>query len=88
VTTSTAELRQAEWSFRDRLATLEQGTMVIGLTAVLVVIGAFTNPSLFLLRAIDPRPQIGVARKAYRVASFATTTVGFAWAACSILQAL
>jgi hypothetical protein len=54
----------------------------------LVVIGGFTNPSLFLLRAVDPRPQIGPARKVYRVASFATTTIGFAWAACSILQAL
>ena len=54
----------------------------------LVVIGGFTNPSLFLLRAVDPRTQIGPLRKAYRVASFATTTVGFAWAACSILQAL
>jgi hypothetical protein len=54
----------------------------------LVVIGGFTNPSLFLLRAVDPRPQIGPARKAYRIASFATSTVGFAWAACSILRAL
>lgn len=54
----------------------------------LVVIGGFMNPSLFLLRAVDPRPQIGPARKTYRVASFATTTVGFVWAACSILQAL
>jgi hypothetical protein len=37
---------------------------------------------------VDPRPQIGLARRAYRIASFATTTVGFGWATCSILQAL
>jgi hypothetical protein len=54
----------------------------------LVVIGGFTNPSLFLLRAIAPQQQISVARKAYRTASFATTTVGFAWSAAAILQAL
>lgn len=54
----------------------------------LVVIGGFTNPSLFLLRAIDPSPQIGPARKAFRVASFATTTVGFTWASTTILQAI
>jgi hypothetical protein len=54
----------------------------------LVVIGGFANPSLFLLRAVDPRAQIGPVRKAYRVASFATTTAGFTWVAVSILQAL
>jgi hypothetical protein len=53
----------------------------------LVVIG-FANPSLFLLRAVDPQPQIGPLRKAYRLASFATTTVGFTWAAVSILKSL
>ena len=54
----------------------------------LVVIGGFANPSLFLLRAVDPRPQIGATRKAYRLASFATTTVGFVWSAVAILQAI
>jgi hypothetical protein len=54
----------------------------------LVVIGGFTNPSLFLLRAVDPRPQIGVMRKAYRVACFAAPTVGFTGVACSILLGL
>jgi hypothetical protein len=54
----------------------------------LVVVGGFTNPSLFLLRAVDPQPRIGPLRKVYRVASFATTTVGFAWVAVSILKAL
>ena len=54
----------------------------------LVVIGGFANPSLFLLRAVDPQPQIGPLRKAYRLASFATTTIGFTWAAVSILKSL
>lgn len=53
-----------------------------------MVIGGFANPSLFLLRAVDPQPRIGPLRKAYRLASFATTTVGFTWAAVSILKSL
>lgn len=54
----------------------------------LVVIGGFTNPSLFLLRAIDPRDQIGWGRKTFRLASFVTTTIGFGWVGCAILRAL
>ena len=53
----------------------------------LVVIGGFTNPALFFLRAVDPTPTPGPLRKAFRLASFLTTTIGFGWSAVSILQA-
>jgi len=45
VTTSAAELEQhgQSASLRHRLATIEQGTLVMGLTAVLLVIGVFTT---------------------------------------------
>jgi hypothetical protein len=54
----------------------------------LVVIGGFTNPGLFLLRALDPQPSIGWARKAFRLVSFVVTTVGHGWIATSILTNL
>jgi ribose transport system permease protein len=45
VTTSAAELQQVERSasLRHRLAGIEQGTLVMGLTAVLLVVGALTT---------------------------------------------
>ena len=45
MTTSAAELQQGgqSASLRHRLATIEQGTLVMGLTAVLLVIGVFTT---------------------------------------------
>ena len=54
----------------------------------LVVIGGFTNPGLVLIRAVDPRTTIGWPRKAFRVMSFAITTIGHAWIAGSILLTL
>jgi hypothetical protein len=54
----------------------------------MVVIGGFTNPSLFILRALAPEGSITWSRKAFRLASFLTTTVGQAWVGCSILQAI
>jgi hypothetical protein len=54
----------------------------------LVVIGGFTNPSLFLLRALDPEAPSTWIRKTFRLASFTTTTVGFGWVGYSLLQAV
>jgi hypothetical protein len=54
----------------------------------LVVIGGFTNPSLFLLRALDPEAPSTWIRKTFRLASFTTTTVGFGWIGSSLLQAV
>jgi hypothetical protein len=53
----------------------------------MVVIGGFSNPSLFLLRALDPEAPNTWPRKLFRLVSFTTTTAGFGWAGCSILQA-
>jgi hypothetical protein len=53
----------------------------------LVVIGGFSNPSLFLLRAFDPDAPSTWPRNIYRLTSFATTSAGFGWAGYSILQA-
>lgn len=53
----------------------------------MIVIGGFSNPSLFLLRALDPEAAITWPRQAFRLVSFSTTTAGFGWAGCSILRA-
>lgn len=58
------------------------------MTCWLVVIGGFSNPSLFLLRALAPEAPNTWPRKAYRPASFITTTAGFCWVGYSMLQAL
>jgi len=52
----------------------------------MVVIGGFSNPNLFLLRALDPEAPSTWPRKIFRLASFTTTTAGFGRAGCSILQ--
>jgi len=54
----------------------------------LVVIGGFSNPGLFLIRALDPVARPSRARTALRLASFAITTIGHGWVACSILRSL
>jgi hypothetical protein len=54
----------------------------------MVVVGGFTNPSLFILRALNTEAPISRARKAFRLASFTITTVGQAWVGYSILQAV
>jgi hypothetical protein len=54
----------------------------------MVVIGGFTNPSLFILRALDPEAPITWSRKTFRLASFVTTTIGQGWVGWSILQAI
>jgi hypothetical protein len=51
----------------------------------LIVVGGFTNPSLFLIRAVVPGGRAMAARRAYRLCSFLTTTTGFAWAGWVIL---
>lgn len=53
----------------------------------MIVIGGFSNPSLFLLRALDPESPNTWPRQIFRLASFATTSTGFGWAGCSIFQA-
>jgi len=52
----------------------------------MIVVGGFTNPSLFLLRALQPEAPTTWPRAAFRLTSFVTTTVGFTWAGCRILQ--
>jgi hypothetical protein len=54
----------------------------------MVVIGGFTNPSLFVLRALNPEAPITRSRKAFRLASFLITTIGQGWAGFSILAAM
>ena len=54
----------------------------------MIVIGGFSNPSLFLLRALDPEAPNTWPRKIFRLASFTTTSIGFGWAGCSILRAI
>ena len=51
----------------------------------LVVVGGFTNPGLFLIRALDPVEHPGPLRRAFRLASFGVTTIGHGWIAWSIL---
>lgn len=53
-----------------------------------VVIGGFSNPCLFLIRALDPRPSPGLPRKVFRMTSFVITTIGHGWIATSILMGL
>jgi hypothetical protein len=54
----------------------------------MVVIGGFTNPSLFTFRALDPEAPATWPRKTFRLGSFLTTTIGHVWVGCSILQAI
>lgn len=54
----------------------------------MVVIGGFTNPSLFLLRALNPEAPITWRRQTFRLFSFVTTTAGFGWVGCSLLRAI
>jgi hypothetical protein len=51
----------------------------------MIVVGGFTNPSLFLLRALQPEAPTTWPRAAFRLATFITTTIGFVWAGCTIL---
>jgi hypothetical protein len=46
---------------------------------VLVVIGGFSNPSLFLIRSFYPDAGKHLIMKAYRTVSFTITTVGYSW---------
>jgi len=54
----------------------------------LVVIGGFTNPGLFLLRALDPAARPTLLRQLVRLASFSVTTLGHGWIALAILRSL
>ena len=54
----------------------------------MVVIGGFTNPTLFILRALDPEAPATWSRKTFRVGSFLITTIGHGWIGCSILQTI
>jgi ABC-type arginine transport system permease subunit len=54
----------------------------------LVVIGGFTNPGLFLVRAINPVARPSLMRQVLRLASFSITTVGHGWIALAILRAV
>ncbi len=49
-----------------------------------LVIGGFTNPSLFLLRAFRPEAGQFPLVRLYRVASFSITSFAFVWVATSI----
>lgn len=52
----------------------------------LIVIGGFTNPGLFLIRALDPVERPSLPRRAFRLASFGIATVGHGWIAGVILR--
>jgi ABC-type arginine transport system permease subunit len=52
----------------------------------LVVIGGFTNPGLFLIRAINPVTRPSLMRQLLRLLSFSITTVGHGWIALAILR--
>lgn len=54
----------------------------------LVVIGGFTNPSLFLLQALGAEAPSTWIRRTFLLASFTTTTVGYGWIGYSFLQAV
>jgi hypothetical protein len=54
----------------------------------MVVVGGFTNPSLFLLRAVRPDAPMTWRRQAFRLFSFVTTTAGFGWTGYALLRAL
>ena len=54
----------------------------------MVVIGGFTNPSLFIFRALNPDATPTWRRKTFRVASFLTTTIGNGWIGWTIFQAV
>lgn len=51
----------------------------------LVVIGGFSNPSLFLLRALVPEASGWGATRLLRSVSFALTTAGFGWVGVTLL---
>lgn len=52
----------------------------------MVVVGGFTDPSLFLLRALNPDAPMTWYRQTFRVFSFATTTAGFGWTGYALLR--
>jgi hypothetical protein len=54
---------------------------------VLTVIGGFSNPSLFLIRAFYPDAGKHLIVKAYRTLSFTITTVGFSWILVEVIRA-
>ena len=54
---------------------------------VLVVIGGFSNPSLFLIRAFYPDAGKFILMRAYRTVSFSVTTIGFLWMMAAIVEA-
>jgi hypothetical protein len=52
----------------------------------LIVIGGFTNPSIFLIAAFKTDFWAALWVKIYTLLSFIVTTVGFIWAALVFLQ--
>ena len=54
----------------------------------LVVVGGFTNPGLFLIRALNPVAKPTLMRQILRLASFSITTLGHGLIALSILRSL
>ena len=54
---------------------------------VLLVIGGFTNPSLFLIRALNPDAGKLLIVKLYRTVSFIITTLGFSWMLVAVIGA-
>ena len=59
-----------------------------GAACWMIVVGGFTNPSLFLIRALYPDAPMTWRRQTYRLISFVTTTAGFGWTGYSLLRAL
>jgi hypothetical protein len=51
----------------------------------LVVIGGFSNPSLFLLRSVIPSASGWQGIRLLRAASFTITTIGFGWVGLAML---
>lgn len=54
----------------------------------LIVIGGFTNPALFMIRALNPIAKPTLLRQSLRLVSFFITTLGHGWVALSILRSL
>jgi hypothetical protein len=51
-----------------------------------VAIGGFTNPSIFVVAALDEKFWDKMVWKVFSAASFVTTTVGFIWLAYTFVQ--
>lgn len=51
-----------------------------------VAIGGFTNPSIFIVAALDEKFWDKTFWKVFSAASFVTTSVGFIWLACTFVQ--